>query len=150
MRLTTSLWCSLLILVFVLLVVPGPVSAASDTWIRVDPQDQVIAWGKMNADANRANLFPYASSGTGSPLPSPAVWKNFTGSQPVPASTGSPAQPAPAAGNVPTGDKTIGGTPVSDLFRNALANFRTNPPKTPSIPGGNKPIYSGQIPIIWS
>ena len=149
MRLKQSLWYSSLVLVLFFLVAPGPVSAA-DSWIRVDPQDQVIAWEKFNADANMANIFPYASSGSGLSVLSPGVWKNFTTNKPVPAAPGSPLQPAPAPGNASTGEKTIGGTPVRDLFRNAMANYLINPPKPPVIPGGNNPIYSNQIPIIWS
>jgi hypothetical protein len=146
MRLKTSLWFSSLILVLVFLV--GPVSAA-DSWIMVDPQDQVIAWERLNANTNMAKPFPYASSGSGFPIPSLSVWKNISGTQIVPAAPGSLVQPAPTTGNTVIGDKTIGGTPVSDLFKNAMANYFINPPKPLVIPGGNKPIYSNQIPIIW-
>lgn len=149
MRLKTSLCYCLLMAVLLLIVVPGPVSAA-DSWIRVDPQDQVIAWEKLNADANMANLFPYASSGSGLPVPSLNVWKNFPGNQTVPAAPPSSVQPSPTTGDNRMGEKTIDGTPVSELFKNAMANYRTNPPKNPVIPGGDKPIYSNQIPIIWS
>jgi hypothetical protein len=149
MRLKTSLWYGSLVLVLVILVASGPVSAA-DSWIMVDPQDQVIAWEQLNANTNMAKPFPYASSGSGFTMPSLSVWKNISGTQPVPAAPGAPVQPAPTTGNTVIGDKTIGGTPVSDLFRNAMANYFINPPKTPVIPGGNKPIYSSQIPIIWS
>jgi hypothetical protein len=149
MRKKTSLWYGSLVLVIVLLVASWPVSAAADTWLRVDPQDQVIAWGQFNANANKANLFPYASSGSVLSVPTLGMWKNLTANTPVPAAPGSSVQPAPVTGNTSFGDKTIGGTPVSDLFKNAMANFKVNPPKTPVIPGGNKPIYSNQIPIIW-
>ncbi len=148
MRFKSTLGYSALVLFLVILVASGPVAAA-DTWLRVDPQDQVIAWGQFNANANKANLFPYASPGSALTIPTLGVWKNFTTGQPVPVAPQPTVQPAPTTGTPVIGDKTIGGTPVSDLFKNAMANYRINPPKTPSIPGGNKPIYSNQIPLIW-
>jgi hypothetical protein len=144
MRLKTTMWYCAVIAIFGLLVFAGPVSAA-DTWIRVDPQDQVIAWQKFNANANMANLLPYSSSGFGFPVPGLKGWQNLTYNPAAPIAPIQPSvQPAPAMGQ-----KTIDGTPVSELFRNAMNNYRANPVKPPVIPGQSETIYSHQIPIIW-
>jgi hypothetical protein len=146
MRLKRSICRIPVIVILVLLVFLGPVSAA-DTWIQVDRQDQIIAWETLNAHANMANLFPYAPAGSGSGLlvPGLKVWKNLIDSQPAPVAPLQPSvQPAPALG-----DKTIGGTPVSELFKNAMNNYRANPPKPPVVPWNNVPIYSHQMPINW-
>jgi hypothetical protein len=145
MRLKTSMSYCAVIALFGLLVFAGPVSA-TDTWIRVDPQDQVIAWEKFNANANMANFVPYSSSGSGFPVTGLKGWKNLTDNPAAPvAPVVQPSvQPSPA-----TGEKTIDGTPVSELFRNAMNNYRANPLKSSVVPGQNEPIYSHQIPIIW-
>jgi hypothetical protein len=145
MRLKTSMSYCAVIAVFGLLVFAGPVSAA-DTWIRVDPQDQVIAWEKFNANANMANFVPYSSSGSGFPLPGLKGWQNLTYNPAAPVSpvVQPSVQPSPAMG-----EKTIDGTPVSELFRNAMDNYRANPLKPSVVPRQNETIYSHQIPIIW-
>lgn len=138
------MWYCAIIAIFALLVFAGPVSA-SDTWIRVDPQDQVIAWEKFNTNANMANPFPYPSSGSGFLVPGLKGWKNLTDNRAAPVAPVQPSvQPTPGIG-----EKTIDGTPVSELFRNAMNNYRANPPKQPVVPGQNEIIYSHQIPINW-
>ena len=149
MGLKKSICYSSVACILILVFLSGPVSAA-DTWLRVDPQDQVIAWEKMNADTINANLFPYASAGTGSALftTGTLLWKNLSGdplTQVIPGQ-----QPAVQPSSPTTGQTTIDGTPVSELFKNAMDNYRINPPKPLVIPGGNDPIYSDQIPINWS
>lgn len=146
MRLKTSICFSSVIGILILLLLSVPVSA-EDTWLGIAPQDQVIAWEKLNENANMANLFPYATAGTGSGLfmPDQAVWKHLLDDQLTLTVPNQPSvQPAPALGQL-----TIDGTPVSDLFRKAMDNYRANPPKSPVVPGANETIYSNQIPINW-
>lgn len=148
MGLKTSIGYSSVVCILVVLFLLGPVSAA-DTWLRVDPQDQVIAWEKLNADTIKANLFPYAPAGTGSALFTTGTlfWKNLPGDPLTPVV---PSQQPPVQPSATIGQTTIDGTPVSELFKNAMDNYRINPPKPLVIPGGNDPIYSHQIPINWS
>jgi hypothetical protein len=128
----------------------GTVAASENQWPWADPQDQAIAWGKMNADANMANLHAFAASELLN-IPrqpfslSPADLQMLLDRKINPEM---PAGPAPSPRL--TGDdlKTIDGTPVNDLFRKAMENYQTNPPKPMTVPGPNGTIYSHQI-INW-
>ena len=147
MSLKTSVWYIAIITVLTILLVSGPVSAA-DTWIQVDPQDQIIAWETLNAEANMANLYPYALTGTQVPsfTADQGGWKNILYDNQI--TPGVPGQPS-GLPTTSTDLKTIDGTPVSDLFKKAMDNYRVNPPKTLTVPGANETIYSDQIPINW-
>lgn len=136
-----------IIVILTILVLTGPVSAAETPWIQVDPQDQIIAWEKMNADANMANLYPYALAGTQVYpfMQSQTDLNRFLFNKLTPV-----VPQAPSVSPGPSTDlKTIDGTSVSDLFKKAMDNYRVNPPKPLGVPGGNETIYSHQIPINW-